>query len=228
MSKAIVLASGGIDSSTILKMVIDEGYETYVISFNYKQRHILELKRLSQFIKPLNVKEHKVIDVDLRAFGGSSLTDDIAVTNYKNKEDISNDVPNSYVPARNTIFLSYALAYAEVTNANNIFIGAHLDDKDNYPDCREEYLSAYEHMANLATAKNNNIKINAPFINKTKAEIIATGLKHNVDYALTSSCYNPSDQDLACGKCLSCQVRMASFESNKLEDPINYKTYPVH
>lgn len=232
--KAIILVSGGVDSSTVLSMICKDFDEIYAISFNYDQRHNIELSKVKEIVKDYRVKEHKVINIDLRSFGGSALTDDsIEVPEYSNTEDIPEEVPVSYVPARNTIFLSYALAYAEVKGAYDIFVGVHSTDHSNYPDCRKEYIESFEKMANLATEAGitgNKINIHAPIIDKSKAEIVAIGLKSGVDYSKTISCYNPvvskgqngENDVLSCGKCLACVVRLEAFAKNGSTDPIKY------
>lgn len=226
VKKAVILVSGGIDSSTVLAMVARQGYEIYALSFNYQQRHMIELEKIRQFIKDYPVKEHCIVNIDLRSFGGSALTDEaIDVPTYRQASELSDDIPITYVPARNTIFLSYALGFAEVKGADDIFLGVHSTDYSNYPDCRYEYIKSFEAMANLATGravKGDQIKIHAPLINVTKSEIVAMGLKMKVDYSLTISCYNPTSAGESCGKCLACLVRLEAFENNGLKDPVMY------
>ncbi len=226
MKKAVILVSGGLDSSTVLAMVREKGFEIYALSFNYAQNHVVEIEKIKQFIKPYSVKEHKVIDLDLSAFNSSALiSDDIDVPKYDNAADIGNKIPVTYVPARNTIFLSYALGYAEVVGANNIFIGAHMTDSANYPDCREEYLKSFEKMANLATkaaVEGNKISITAPLIKMSKTDIVTVGMQLGVDYSKTISCYDPTKDGKSCGKCHACLVRLRAFEENRLTDPIAY------
>ncbi|GAB4164846.1 MAG: 7-cyano-7-deazaguanine synthase QueC [Rickettsiaceae bacterium] len=226
MKKVIALASGGLDSSTVLAMLDKEGYEIYALSFNYAQNHIIELEKIQRFIKNYNVKEHKIINLDLSAFQTSALINkDIKVPKYSAAQDIGNKIPVTYVPARNTIFLSYALGYAEVVGARDIFIGAHLTDSANYPDCRPEYLKSFEAMANLATkhaVEGNAVSIHAPLIGMSKPEIVAKGLALNVNYADTISCYDPSPKAESCGKCHACLVRLEAFEKNNTTDPIVY------
>ena len=231
MKKIVVLVSGGLDSSTVLAMLNQqskkEDLEIYALSFNYSQNHIVELEKIKNFIKQYNVKEHRVIDLDLSAFSTSALVNKaINVPNYKNAKDVGNQVPVTYVPARNTIFLSYALGFAEVIGALDIYIGAHMTDSANYPDCREEYLDSFQQMANLATKSginNHKLSIHAPLIKMTKAEIVAAGLKLNVDYSLTISCYDPNLQGESCGKCHACLVRLDAFVENGSNDPIKYR-----
>jgi len=226
MKKVIVLVSGGVDSSTVLAHVEEQDYEIYAISFNYGQKQIVEIEKIQQFIKRYKVKEHKIINIDLRAFGASALTDEnIDVPNYEQASDLGDQIPTTYVPARNTIFLSYALAFAEIKGASDIFLGVHATDYSNYPDCRLEYIKSFEAMANLATAegvKGNKIHIHVPLINMTKTEIVAMGLKMGVDYSSTISCYDPSSKGDSCGRCLACLVRLKAFEENGLLDPITY------
>lgn len=226
MRKAIVLVSGGVDSSTVLAYVEKQNYEIYAISFNYGQKQIVEIEKIQQFIKRYKVKEHKIVTIDLRAFGGSALTDgSIEVPTYEQASDIEGQIPITYVPARNTIFLSYALAFAEVKGASDIFLGVHTTDYSNYPDCRPEYIKSFENMANLATAegvKGNKLTIHAPLINMTKTEIIRMGLDMGVDYSSTISCYNPDTDGNSCGSCLACLVRIKAFEQNGLKDSIAY------
>ena len=226
MKKAVILVSGGVDSSTILAMMQQMDYEIYAISFNYLQRHKIELEKIGQFIKDYKVKSHKIINIDLRSFGGSSLTDDtIDVPKYSSEDELKDDIPVTYVPARNTIFLSYALGYAEVIGAHDIFIGVNAVDYSNYPDCRPEYIASFEATANLATAlgvQGQRISIHAPLIKMTKSEIIATGLALGVDYSKTISCYDPSSNGVSCGACHACLLRLQGFAANDIVDPIAY------
>ena len=220
--KAVVLLSGGLDSTTTLAIARDGGYETYAMSFRYGQRHTVELQCAENVAKALGVKQHTIIDIDLRAFGASALTADIAVP--KNRSDTG--IPITYVPARNTIFLSYALAYAEVLVADAIFIGATAVDYSGYPDCRPEYMEAYQTMANLATQAGvegkTKLRIRAPLIDKTKAEIIQIGAALGVDYSLTLSCYDPDTEGSACGRCDSCLLRKRGFKEAGIPDPTRY------
>ncbi|MES2215306.1 MAG: 7-cyano-7-deazaguanine synthase QueC [Pseudomonadota bacterium] len=226
--RAIILVSGGIDSSTVLAIALEQGYEIHALSFDYQQRHSVELMKVKELIKGFPVASHKIMKLDLRSFGGSALTDDaIDVPKYGDADDLGDDIPVTYVPARNTIFLSYALAYAEVTESNNIFIGVHVDDYSNYPDCRPEYIEAFEAMANLATSaatRGNRLKIHAPLIGFTKTQIVAEGLKRNVDYSKTISCYDPTPEGLSCGTCHPCLLRLRAFEMNDTKDPALYKS----
>ncbi len=224
--KAIVLLSGGLDSTTTLAIAKNSGYDLFAISFNYGQRHKIELERAKTVAREIKTKEHRIIDIDLRQFGGSALTDDIDVPTHRGDEKMSISIPITYVPARNTIFLSYALAYAEVTQCNNIFIGVTSVDYSGYPDCRPEFITAFEILANLATKAGiegmDRIKIHTPLIHMTKAEIIKKGLSLGVDYGLTHSCYNPNEVGLACGNCDSCLLRLKGFKKLGVEDPLKY------
>ena len=224
--KAIVLLSGGLDSTTTLAIAKSLGYDLFAISFNYGQRHKIELERAKTVAREIKTKEHRIIDIDLRQFGGSALTDDIDVPTHRGDEKMSISIPITYVPARNTIFLSYALAYAEVTQCNNIFIGVTSVDYSGYPDCRPEFITAFEILANLATKAGiegmDRIKIHTPLIHMTKAEIIKKGLSLGVDYGLTHSCYNPNEVGLACGNCDSCLLRLKGFKKLGVEDPLKY------
>ena len=224
--KAIVLLSGGLDSTTTLAIAKNSGYDLFAISFNYGQRHKIELERAKTVAREIKTKEHRIIDIDLRQFGGSALTDDIDVPTHRGDEKMSISIPITYVPARNTIFLSYALAYAEVTQCNNIFIGVTSVDYSGYPDCRPEFITAFEILANLATKAGiegmDRIKIHTPLIHMTKAEIIKKGLSLGVDYGLTHSCYDPNEVGLACGSCDSCLLRLKGFKKLGVEDPLKY------
>src|SRR5436305_109392 len=207
MKRAVVLVSGGLDSATALAICAQEGFESYALSFDYGQRHRLELTAARKVAASLGVRDHRVAPIDLRIFGGSALTSDIAVP--KNRETKSaNEIPVTYVPARNTIFLSYALAWAEVLGAADIFIGANALDYSGYPDCRPEYIAAFQHMADLATKAGvegrQRLRIHTPLIALPKKEILQTGFSLGVDYALTSSCYDPSPTGEACGRCDAC------------------------
>lgn len=219
--KAVLLLSGGLDSATTCAIANNEGYEVYAISFDYGQRHNIEIEKAKELAVHLLVKEHKIVTIDLRLFGGSALTSDIKVP--KNRNTDLPEIPVTYVPARNTIFLSYALAYAEVIGAYDIFIGANILDYSGYPDCRPEYLTAYEKMANLALAATvsgeKKISINAPLLQLSKAQIIKKGMELGVDYAKTLSCYDPAPQGKPCGNCDSCQLRNKGFAENGLKDP---------
>lgn len=218
--KAVILLSGGLDSTTTLAIAKNQGYIVHALSFDYGQRNSFELESAKKVAKKFDVAEHKIANIDLRLFGGSALTDSIDVP--KDEDIIANEIPVTYVPARNTIFLSFALAYAETINAYDIFIGANIVDYSGYPDCRPEYIEAFEKMANLATAATldgeNSFQIHRPLIHSTKAEIIQKGLELNVDYSLTLSCYDPVD-GRACGHCDSCLLRNKGFAENGMVDP---------
>ena len=224
MKKAVVLLSGGLDSTTTLAIAKSEGYQPYALSFRYGQRHKIELEAASRIAESMGVAQHIIADIDLRLFGGSALTDDINVPKERATEEMSTGIPVTYVPARNTIFLSFALAWAEVLEAGDIFIGVNALDYSGYPDCRPEYIKAYEQMANLATKAGvegaQHLKIHTPLIDLTKAEIIRKGTDLGVDYAQTSSCYDPSSDGAPCGKCDSCQLRQKGFAEACLSDPL--------
>jgi len=226
VKKAVVLSSGGIDSTTAMAMARAEGYEIYSLSFNYGQRHAVELAAAERVAKALGVKEHLIIDLDLRKIGGSALTDTIAVPKGRSAEEIKQGIPVTYVPARNTIFLSYALAWAEQLMAGAIFIGVTAIDFSGYPDCRPEYIRAFEQMANLALKAavegRLRIRIHTPLITMTKGEIIRKGLELGVDYRLTHSCYDLSADGKACGQCDACLLRKKGFHEAGLADPTVY------
>lgn len=219
---AVVLYSGGLDSTTCLAMAADEGFAPYAISFSYGQRHSYELDVAKANAKRMGAQEHLVVDFDLRLMGGSALTADIDVP----KKGVGNEIPVTYVPARNTIFLSFALGWAEVLGAFDIYIGVNALDYSGYPDCRPEYITAYENMANLATKAGiehtGHFRIHTPLISMTKAEIIKAGIALNVDYGLTHSCYDPSPAGLSCGQCDSCRLRLKGFSEAGLTDPLLY------
>jgi len=225
MNKAIILLSGGLDSATCLAIAKDKGYELYALSFNYGQRHYFELSSSKLLAEAYSVTDHKIINIDLRSFGGSALTDDIDVP----KDMLSDEkyIPVTYVPARNTIFLSYALAWAEILPSCDIFIGVNALDYSGYPDCRPEYIEAFQSMANLAmkTALESGhpIKIHTPLLKLTKAGIIQKGLDLGVDYSLTQSCYDPSESGESCGHCDACLLRLKGFKEAGLKDPIVYQ-----
>jgi len=226
MKRAVVLLSGGIDSTTTLAIAIAEDYETYALSFDYGQRHQIETDAARRVANSLGAKEHRIAKIDMRIFGGSALTDDVDVPKQRSETEIAHGIPITYIPARNTIFLAYALALAEVIPAADIFIGVNAIDYSGYPDCRPEYIEAFERMANLATKAavegKQHIHIHTPLIRLSKAEIIRRGLDLGVDYSLTSSCYDPSPDGLACGHCDSCLLRLKGFSENGVRDPIAY------
>jgi 7-cyano-7-deazaguanine synthase len=224
MKKAVVLLSGGLDSTTALAIARSEGFAPYALSFRYGQRHQVELASAARGAEALGAAEHVVADIDLRRFGGSALTDDIAVPKDRGLEEMGEGIPVTYVPARNTVFLSFALAWAEVLGASDIFIGVNALDYSGYPDCRPEYIAAFEQMANLATKAGvegrQRLKIHTPMIRLTKAEIIRRGTQLGVDYALTSSCYDPGDDGRPCGTCDSCRLRAKGFAEAGFADPL--------
>jgi 7-cyano-7-deazaguanine synthase len=226
MKKAVVLSSGGIDSTTTLAMAKAEGYEVYSLSFNYGQRHAVELKAAALVAKAFGAKEHSIIDLDLKKIGGSALTDAIEVPKGRSEKEMTKGIPVTYVPARNTIFLSYALAWAERLGAEDIFIGVTAIDYSGYPDCRSEYIRAFEQMANLALKAavegRLRIRIHAPLIEMSKGAIIRKGLELGVDYRLTHSCYDPSAEGQACGQCDSCLLRKKGFHEAGVIDPTVY------
>jgi 7-cyano-7-deazaguanine synthase len=224
--KAVVLSSGGIDSTTAMAIAKHEGYKIYSLSFFYGQRHAFELEAAQKVADAIGISEHLVINIDLKKIGGSSLTDDIDVPKDRDEQEMTRGIPVTYVPARNTIFLSFALAWAEVLNSSDIFIGVNAIDYSGYPDCRPEYIDAFERMANLATKAgvegDIKIRIRTPLIRLTKAQIIQKGIELEVDYALTHSCYDPSPQGLACGRCDSCFLRRKGFKEAGVKDPTRY------
>ena len=225
MKHAVVLLSGGTDSTTTLAIAIAQGYATYVLSFDYGQRHSLELEAARRVAKALGAKEHRAAKIDNRIFGGSALTDNVDVPKGRSEKEIASGVPITYVPARNTIFLSCALAWAEVLGASDIFIGINALDYSGYPDCRPEFITAFENLANLATksgVEGQRFRIHAPLISLSKAEIIRRGTELGVDFSLTHSCYDPTADGRACGRCDSCQIRLKGFHAAGLQDPIAY------
>ncbi|HND19849.1 MAG TPA: 7-cyano-7-deazaguanine synthase QueC [Acidobacteriota bacterium] len=229
MSKpAVVLLSGGLDSTTVLAIAQSEGYAVYALSFDYGQRHARELEAARHIAAQSQVKDHLVVSFDMRAIGGSALTAAIDVPKNRSSEQLSAGIPVTYVPARNTIFLSFALAWAEVLGAEDIFIGVNALDYSGYPDCRPEYIHAYETLANLATRAGvegkQHLQIHAPLMTLTKAEIIRRGLELGVDYGLTHSCYDPTPDGMACGECDSCQLRLKGFAEAGATDPVPYRS----
>jgi 7-cyano-7-deazaguanine synthase len=222
--KAVVLLSGGLDSATVLAIAKSEGYQPYALSFSYGQRHSWELEAAKRVATAIGAEQHRIASIDLRAFGGSALTSDIAVPKGRADEEIAHGIPITYVPARNTIFLSFALAWAEVLGASDIFIGVNALDYSGYPDCRPEFIAAYETMANLATKAGvegrQRLKIHTPLLELTKAQIIQRGIELGVDYGLTSSCYDPSPEGVPCGQCDSCLLRQKGFREVGHEDPL--------
>jgi 7-cyano-7-deazaguanine synthase len=224
--KAVVLSSGGVDSTTVMAIVRAEGYELYSLSFRYGQRHVVEVEAAEKVAAFFGARKHLVLDIDLRIIGASALTDEIEVPKGRNEREMKEGIPITYVPARNTIFLSYALAWAEVLGASDIFIGVNAVDYSGYPDCRPEYIAAFENMANLATKAGiqgkTRIRIRTPLIHMSKAEIIRRGLELGVDYGITHSCYDPSQDGNACGQCDSCVLRKKGFRKAGFEDPAVY------
>ena len=225
--KAVILSSGGLDSTTAMAISRSQGYEVYSLSFRYGQRHSVELEAAKKVAVYLGAREHLVINIDLgKIGGGSALTTEIAVPKSRTVGEMSKEIPVTYVPARNTIFLSYALAWAEVLGASDIFIGVNAIDYSGYPDCRPEFIEAFERMANLATKVavegKMKIKIQTPLIHLTKAEIIQKGIELGVDYGITHSCYDPSSEGKACGQCDSCLLRKKGFSEAGIEDPTRY------
>ncbi len=224
---AVVLLSGGLDSSTVLAIAREQGFEPCALSFRYGQRHIRELDAAEAVVRAQGVARHVVARIDLREFGGSALTADIAVPKGRSAGDMAHGIPVTYVPARNTVFLSFALAWAETLGASDIFIGVNALDYSGYPDCRPEYIAAYETMANLATRAGveggRPLKIHAPLIDLTKAQIIGEGLRLGVDYSQTSSCYDPGDDGRPCGACDSCLLRAGGFAEAGIDDPLSVR-----
>lgn len=223
---AVALLSGGLDSTTVLAIAKSQDYDPCALSFRYGQRHAIELEAARRVAAAQGIRRHVIADIDLRVFGGSSLTSDIAVPKHDAVDDLIDEIPSTYVPARNTIFLSFALAYAETVGAQDIFIGVNALDYSGYPDCRPEYIAAFETMANLATkagVEGQRLSIHTPLIALTKAEIIATGLGLGVDYGLTSSCYDPDESGNPCGHCDSCLLRLKGFAEAGHTDPLTYQ-----
>jgi 7-cyano-7-deazaguanine synthase len=237
MSKnAVVLLSGGLDSATALAIAQSRGFDAYALTFAYGQRHAIEIEAARKVAAAAQVARHIVLPIDLRVFGGSALTDDIAVPKGRDEAEMARAIPVTYVPARNTIFLSFALAWAEVLGSHDIFIGVNALDYSGYPDCRPEFVAAFQHMANLATkvavednaagAGAPHLTIHAPLMDSTKADIVARGLALGVDFALTRSCYDPSPDGFACGECDSCRLRLKGFAAAGIVDPAPYRNIP--
>jgi 7-cyano-7-deazaguanine synthase len=227
MQPAIVLVSGGLDSATVAAIACRDGWDVHALSFDYGQRHLLELEAARRVVASLGIRHHAVLKIDLRGFGASALTAEIEVPKHRSAAAMGQGIPITYVPARNTIFLSFALAYAEVSGARDIFIGVNALDYSGYPDCRPEYIRAFEAMANLATRaaveRGERLQIHAPLMTLTKAGIIARGTELGLDYRLTLSCYDPAPPDLACGACDSCQLRRRGFAEAGVPDPTAYR-----
>ena len=228
--KAVVLLSGGLDSTTTLAIAKRAGFDLFALTFDYGQRHHIEVDRAQDIAKHFTVVDHQIVKIDLRQFGGSALTDSIEVPTDRDQKEMGSEIPVTYVPARNTIFLSFCLAYAEVKEANDIFIGVNAIDYSGYPDCRPEFITAFETLANLATKAGvegkNRMKIHTPLIKLNKGEIIQKGLQLGVDFAMTHSCYNPGEEGKSCGVCDSCQLRLKGFQESGVEDPIKYAITP--
>jgi 7-cyano-7-deazaguanine synthase len=225
MKRAIVLLSGGLDSTTTLAVAIAEGYEAYALSFDYGQRHRIELEAAQRVANSLRAKQHQIAKIDLRIFGGSALTDDLKVPKQRSQKEISHGIPITYVPARNTLFLAYALAWAEVIPASDIFLGVNAIDYSGYPDCRPEFIEAFEKLANLGTkagVEGRQFEVHTPLIKFSKAEIIRKAADLGVDLSLTHSCYDPTPEGLACGECDSCLLRLKGFREVGTKDPIRY------
>jgi 7-cyano-7-deazaguanine synthase len=226
--RAVVLVSGGLDSTTALAVARRDGFETYALSFDYGQRHVFELDAARKVSQAAQVKRHLTVKVDLRSIGGSSLTADIPVPKDRQEADMSTGIPPTYVPARNTVFLSLALGWGETLDAFAIYLGVNAIDYSGYPDCRPEYIAAFERLANLATKAGvegaGAWKIHTPLIHMTKAEIIKTGTALGVDYSLTHSCYDPDEAGRSCGHCDSCTLRLKGFAEAGLQDPVQYQS----
>jgi 7-cyano-7-deazaguanine synthase len=223
--KAVVLLSGGMDSATAAAVALDQGFEVYALSFRYGQRHATELEAARRVADRLGLRRHVVLDIDLRAFGGSALTGDLDVPKDTPLERIGSSIPATYVPARNTIFLSFALGWAETLGASDIFLGANALDYSGYPDCRPEYIEAFTRMANLATRagiEGRGLTVHTPLIGLSKAQIVALGTRLGVEYGLTWSCYDPGPDGAACGRCEACILRRKGFREAGMEDPATY------
>ena len=228
---AVVLLSGGLDSATVAAIAAGKGFQVNALSFDYGQRHRWELEAARRVADSLGIANHRIAKIDLRVFGGSALTSEIDVPKGRTSNEMSHGIPITYVPARNTIFLSFALAWAEVLGAQDIFLGVNALDYSGYPDCRPEFIAAYESMANLATKAGvegrQKLTIHVPLIQLTKAQIIQRGLELGVDYSLTSSCYDPDENGAPCGQCDSCLLRQKGFRENGMQDPLRYRDVQV-
>jgi 7-cyano-7-deazaguanine synthase len=227
MKSAVALASGGLDSSTAMAIARNQGFEIHALSFDYGQRHRCELDAARRIVHSMGIVHHVIAAIDLRMFGGSALTADIDVPKGRNPNWTSSEIPVTYVPARNTVFLSFALGWCEVLNAQDIFIGVNAVDYSGYPDCRPEFLEAFEKLANLATKAGvegrAKFRIHAPLLHMTKAQIIRAGIEAGVDFSLTHSCYDPTPEGLACGACDSCILRLRGFQEAGIPDPARYR-----
>ncbi len=228
--KAIVLLSGGLDSTTTLAIARDQGFDVHAMTFRYGQRHEVEIEAARRVAKRFEVRDHVVVEIDLRVFGGSALTGDLDVPKGRSEEEMAGRIPVTYVPARNTIFLSYALAWAEVLPAADVFIGVNAVDYSGYPDCRPEFIAAYQRMANLATRlgvegqeAEDGLTIHTPLSALSKAEIVRWGLQLGIDYSQTTTCYDPSPEGAACGECDACVLRLRGFAENGMDDPASYR-----
>ena len=222
---AVILLSGGLDSTTTMAIAIAQGYEAYALSFDYGQRHQIEIDAASRIAESLGAKEHRLAKIDMRMFGGSALTDNVGVPKNRSETEIADGIPVTYVPARNTVFLAFALGWAEIIPAADIFIGVNAIDYGGYPDCRPEFIEAFETLANLGTkagVEGRCFQIHAPLIKFSKAEIVRKALELDVDLSLTRTCYDPSPTGLACGECDSCLLRLKGFREAGIEDPIRY------
>jgi len=226
-SKAVVLLSGGLDSTTVAAMAREQGFKVYALSFDYGQNHKIELESAKRVAAKLGMQQHAIVKVDLRSFGGSALTSDQPVPKHRSAEDIGHGVPVTYVPARNTVFLSLALAWAETLGATDIFLGVNALDYSGYPDCRPEFIRAFETLANLATKmgteEGKRITIHTPLIAMTKKQIVEAGLRLGVDYSMTISCYDPDERGEACGACDACLLRLKGFSEAGVADPAAYR-----
>jgi len=222
--KAVILLSGGLDSTTCLAIVKNQGFDISALTVNYGQRHVFELESAKKVAQIFDINKHSVVDIDLAQFGGSALTDDVKVPKDRDESDMT-DIPVTYVPARNTVLLSMALAWAETLDTTDIFIGVNALDYSGYPDCRPEFIESFERMANLATKMGvlgEKFKIHTPLINLTKAEIVKKGIELNVDYGMTSSCYDPNENGNPCGRCDACILRLKGFKEAGISDPLIY------
>jgi 7-cyano-7-deazaguanine synthase len=221
---AVVLLSGGLDSTTVLAIAMSQGFDAYAMSFRYGQRHVVELEKAKEVAERLGAARHIVVEINLRAFGGSALTSDIAVPKGRSAADMSHGIPVTYVPARNTIFLSFALAWAEVLGSSDIFVGVNALDYSGYPDCRPKYIAAYEQMANLATKAGvegkQKLRIHAPLVTMSKGDIVRAGMALGVDYSITCSCYDPGPNGEPCGSCDACLLRARGFAVAGVPDPL--------
>jgi 7-cyano-7-deazaguanine synthase len=227
---AVVLLSGGLDSATTLAIAKHEGFRLHALTFQYGQRHAIEITAARRVAQAIGVERHVIVDVDLRVFGGSALTDELAVPKDRSLDEMAEGIPNTYVPARNTVFLAYALAFAEVTESEDIFIGVNALDYSGYPDCRPEFIRAFEAMANLATKAavegHQRLRLHTPLMQLTKAQIIQRGKELGLDYGLSHSCYDPSPDGTSCGQCDSCLLRLKGFAEAGVADPITYRNPP--